>query len=528
MPNLVQGRRGSIPFVKIMKSNLDDPLTVPNTDTGKFCFNSEIQNVGYVKDIFAVEIDDATYPSSGGTALSPNHYYDPPGSDKNTCQIRIDSYRGGAGGPVQQWYFFYEYFNARYGFTFFPLVEYRPTINFSTNQFQGPYVDISGNDGSNGQIFSYIGSKSRTVLARDSGQSGPSGRNRPAISAYVSDPVGNPAVKRCLMTVFDLPIHSESIPNNATTPVSGQDVVKIAPGIARVALPGRTVADTNPLHYVLHEDRIPAKIMAAGTVTVAANATVNITTRLPMTALTYMDFICKKTSEPAFWHPPFIGSFTANANSFTYTMSGTTLSITSTCNFSIDIIYVVYADSGEVPTTGGSKILLKSNDGHGDYIQVKRPGSSDVASNLNDIMIDTRLVYLPILAEGFLNWTSDFPTVLSGSDLFKGVRKANVTVTNPDGLLLFPKVGAVYNLPAVATVFDEPSAVWGEHSVFVNNPSWAGQASGYSTWANMLSTTSVDLFAANNNPWTIQPGAAFYNSQLKGIRYYIFGIPQSL
>lgn len=531
MPKLAIGRRSTVPFAKIMKSNLDDPLTTPNTDTGKFYFNSEIQKVGYIKDIFSVEVDDATYPSSGGTSLSPNRYYSPSGSNKNTCQIMVESFRGGANGPVQRWYFYYEYFNAQYGFTFFPLVEYRPTINFSTNQFRGPYIDISGSGTTNGQIYSFIGSTSKTTLVHDSGFSGPAGRNRPAISAYVSDAVGNPAVKRCLMTVFDLPMHSEAIPDNSAAPVSGQEVVrfdKVSPGIARVALAGRTVTDTDASHFILHENRIPAKVMACGIVTVAANATVNITTRLPMTALTYMDFICKKTSEATFWHPPFIGSFTANANSFTYTMSGTTLAITSTCNFSIDIIYVVYADSGEAPTTGGKKIVLKGNDGTGDYVQVKRPGSSDLGPNLNDIMLDTRLTYLPILAEGFLNWPSDFPTVLSGSDLFKGVRKANITVPNPQGLLLFPKVGAVYNQAPLPQQDVEPTADWGDHSVFVNNGTWAGQATGYSTWANMLSATSVDLYASNNNPWTIQPSAAFYNSQLKGLRYYIFGIPQSL
>ncbi|TPJ86967.1 MULTISPECIES: hypothetical protein [unclassified Mesorhizobium] len=531
MPNLAIGERSGVPFAKIMKSNSDDPLTTPNTNTGKFYFNSEYQKVGYIKDIFAVEIDDATYPSSGGTALSPNKYYYPSGSNQNNCQIRIESFRGGAGGPCQNWYFFYEYFNSAYGFTFFPLVEYRPTINFSTNQFRGPYIDISGNSNSNGQIFSLTGSTSKTNIILSSGSSGPAARNRPAVSAFVSDPVGNPAVRRCLMTVFDLPMHSEAIPNNSATPASGQEVVridKVSPGIARVALPGRTVTDTDPNHYILHEGRIPAKVMASGVVTVAAGATVNITTRLPMTALTYMDYICKKTTEPTFWNPPFINSFTSNANSFTYTVSGTTLAITSTCGFSIDIIYAVYADSGEAPTTGGKKILLKGNDGTGDYVQVKRPGSSDLGPNLNDIMMDTRLTYLPILAEGFLNWTGDFPTVLSGSDLFKGVRSANITVPNPDGLMLFPKVGAVYNPPPSGGDFDEPSAVWGEHAVFVNNTTWAGQTAGYSIWSNILSSTSIDLYAANNNPWTIQPAAAFYNAQLKGLRYYIFGIPQSL
>ncbi|TGR34637.1 hypothetical protein EN845_01265 [Mesorhizobium sp. M8A.F.Ca.ET.202.01.1.1] len=519
-----------------MKSNLDDPMTTANTDTGKFYFNSEIQKVGYIKDIFAVDADFTTYPASGGTVSSPNNYYVPSGSNQNTCQIYIGCWQSG-GSNFQQWFFYQEYFAAQYGFTFYPLVESRPCINFTTNNFRGPFINISGNGSSNGTIFSYTSANSRTRLVRFSGSSGPSGRNRPALIipnvtfGLTDNSAASPAYKRCLITVFDLPMHSEAIPDNSTTPSSGQEVVrfdKVSPGIARVALAGRTVADTDASHYILHENRIPAKVMASGTITVGAFATATITTRLPMTNLTYMDYICKKTSESTFWHPPFIGSYSAHANDFTYTMSGTTLTIVSNCDVSIDIIYVVYADSGEAPTTGGKKILLKGNDGISDYVQVKRPGSSELGPNLNDIMLDTRLTYLPILAEGFLNWSSDFPTVLSGSDLFKGVRSANITVPNPQGLLLFPKVGAVYNLPTNTAAFGEPSAVWGEHGVFVNNATWAGKSTGWSTWANVLSSTSVDIFASNNNPDGIQPTAAFFDSQLKGARYYIFGVPQSL
>lgn len=240
-----------------------------------------------------------------------------------------------------------------------------------------------------------------------------------------------------------------------------------------------------------------------------------------------MDYLIKKTVESTYWNPPFIDNINAHANAFSYTVSGSTVTIVSSCDQSIDIVYVVYADSGEAPTTGGNKIVLEGNDGIGDYIQVKRPGSSDLVPNLNDIMLDTRLTYLPILAEGFLNWTSDFPTVLSGSDLFKGVRKATITVPNPNGLLLFPKIGSIYNPPAIHSAANEPSALWGQHRVFTNNATWAGQTAGYSTWANPTSLTTVDLYASGNNPWTIQPSASFYSSQLKGARYYIFGVPQT-
>ncbi|MER9164408.1 hypothetical protein [Mesorhizobium sp. M0715] len=532
MPKLAIGRRGSVPFAKIMKSNSDDPLTVPNTDTGKFYFNSENQKVGYIRDIFAVEPDFVTYSPSGGTGLSPNFYFIPSGSNKNTCQIMIKSWQN-AGHNFQRRLYFQEFFTAQYGIAFFPLVETRAALDYTTTKYRGPWVDLfTGSTTDKGQVYSYIGSTSRAMIEIDSGFGGPAARNRPCITtpSLTNNSGESDPIKRVLVTVFDLPMRDDAIPDNSAAPVSGQEVVRIdkqSSGIARVALPGRTVTDPDPNHFILHENRIPAKVMATGQVTVGAFATVNITTRMPLSDVTYMDFISKKTSEATFWHPPYIDSISAHGNDFTYTMSGSTLTIVSNCDVSMDIIYVVYADTGDAHTTGGKKIFLKSNDGIGDFIQIKRPGSSDLAPNLNDIMVDTRLTYLPILAEGFLNWTSDFPNVMSGSNRFKGVRMGNITVPNPDGLLLFPKVGAVYNLP-IASDYNEPSAIWGEHAVFVNDASWAGQTAGYSIWANILSPTSIDLYASNGNPYTIVGGASSYDASLKGVRYYILGLPPSL
>jgi len=515
------------PVIKGMIDASYDPVATPNSDMGKFFFNSENQKVGYIKDIFVVVPDFTAYPATG-SAISPTRYFYPSGSNKNNCQILVESFTA-SGKRYQRWNFFQDYFAAQYGYSFFPLVEVRSPSDGTTNKFQGPHVDLTG-AGTSGQIASYASNTCKTNRVIDTGSSGgPSGRNRPAVPVFVTEAGGNPNNIRGLVTVFDLPMHDEPIPNNASSPVAGDVIIDLtSPGTCRVALPGHSVTDPDPNNFILHENRIPAKILAAGQLTLAAGATAVITTRLPTTDRTYMDYLVKKSVETTFWTPPYIDNINAHANDFNYTVSGSTVTVVSTCDQSMDIFYVVYANSGEAPTTGGSQIFIGGNDGIGPYIQIKRPGSSDVAPNLNDIMLDTRLVYVPLLAEGFLNWPTDFPTVISGSDLFKGVRKATITVPNPQGLLLFPKVGAIFNPPAVTSAYDEPSAVWGEHRVFTLSGSWAGQTAGYSTWANPTSATSVDIFGSNNNPWTIQPSASYYSSQLKGLRYYIFGIPQSL
>ncbi|MFC3326199.1 hypothetical protein [Mesorhizobium cantuariense] len=523
-------KSGSGPVVKIMKNDADDPLAIPNANVGKFAFNSEIQTIGYIKDIFAVDVNFTTYPATGGTASSPNIYYLPSGANRENCQVRIRSWIF-SGNSFQVYEYYEAYFAATYGFTFFPLCEVRAALDYTTNKFRGPYVDLhEGAASGKGQVYSYTGYGSSTYSVLNSGYVGGSTFNRPCVTASATSSGATISIARTLVTVWDLPMREEAIPTFVATPVAGQEPIRINSSMCRVARPGYTIADTNLDHYILHENKIPAKILAAGEITVPTGGTATITTRLPVTSQTYMDFVARRQSETTFWHPPYISSMNESQSlDFTYVVSGSTVVITSASQYNLVVRYIICANSGAAPTTGGSNIGWRGTDGVGAFYQVKRPGSHDTAYNLDDIMLDTRLVYMPILAEGFLNWSGDFPTALSGGDRFKGVRKTNITVANPDGLLLFPKVGAVYNAPPNASDYNEPSAVWGKHVVFVNDSTWAGQSTGESTWINMLSETSVDIFASNNNPYLIaDSGVSYHNAQLKGVRYYIFGIPTSL
>src|SRR5690606_27482149 len=69
---------------------------------------------------------------------------------------------------------------------------------------------------------------------------------------------------KCVVTCFNLPDYNVPIPNHSTTPVAGQEVIRINSQMCRVALPGRTVDDPDPEHFILHEDKIPAKVLASG------------------------------------------------------------------------------------------------------------------------------------------------------------------------------------------------------------------------------------------------------------------------
>ncbi|MER9524080.1 hypothetical protein NKI96_10890 [Mesorhizobium sp. M0292] len=541
MPNFVMGADASGGFVKIMKNNADDPLTTPNSDTGKFAFNSEQpgSKVGFILDIIVVEPDFVAYPDGGTTFPFPDRFFLPAGTNSYTCEVMIESWHGSGGAKWQRWYYFPSYFANKYGLSYVPMCEGRGVVDYTAkNTFQGPHLDISASQVSgSGQIYSFVTNyrvnewMKTYATGSDLGQ-----HNRPSFSVQVSNAAGAVA-SRFLITVYALPAYDTAIPDYSGTPVSGQEVVRIdkgSGGIARVALPGYDVYNSDYKRFLLHEDYIPAKILAAGEVTVAAGATQVITTRFTLPNTTYMDFIVRRTGSTAtekfqFWSPPFIDNANLNQEcGFTYVVSGNTVTITSTADFSIVIRYMICANSGAAPTSGGKKILLMGNDGIGDYVQVKRPGSSDVAPNLDDIMVDTRLSYIPLLAEGFLNYNStDMPDTMS-APRFKGERKRSLVIPNPNGLLLFPKMGNIYTDTSVTSDYSEPFAMWGSHAVGIDAGSNSGKTTGWSTWANIIDETHLDLWSGGNNAYTYIGGASFYNNQIKGVRYYVFGIPPSL
>ncbi|ESX78479.1 hypothetical protein [Mesorhizobium sp. LSHC414A00] len=541
MPKLLYGLNGSVPVVKVMKDNADG-MSTPNSDTGKFAFNSEQggNRIGFILDIIVVEPDFVTYPT-GGTPSNPSRYYLPPGSNQNNSEITVSSWSN-SGTQFQFWSFFPSYFQNKYGISYVPLCETRqvlPSAYVAKNAFTGPALDLAtGQVSGSGQIYSYGQSFCRWMMQVDSGYNGGAGRNRPGIKVELTNNSGAPfVISRALLSVYALPATDDAIPDYSTVPVSGQEVVRCdtsSGGLFRIALPGRTIADPDLNHFLMHEDRIPAKILGAGEIAVASGGTAVITARFNLPLTTYMDYIVRRAGSTAtekfqFWHPPYIDSLNLNQEcGFTYVVSGNTITITSTADMDIVIRYMICANAGNVFSSGGKKIQLVGNDGIGDYWQIKRPGSSDVAPTLDDIMLDSRIVYAPLLAEGFLNFNStDMPDTMS-APRFKGERKRSLVIPNPNGLLLFPKVGAVYNQVSNDADYNEPLTMWNEHGVGVNVGSDSGKTVGYSVWANIIDETHLDIWSGGNNAYTYLGGTSFYDNTIKGVRYYVFGIPPSL
>lgn len=509
------------PYLRIAYDNATDLKNEPASSLGKFQFDSFQTKLSYLWDI-KTDVYDPTWNGGYlGAWYFFNNYNRTIGSsnvaDAPTCGAT--SRWASSGGGTWKVYYHLNWWS----FGYLPIFEWRSTI--ATNTYNGASVDYTQfNIGGFGKVISTSSYFSEATALFDANIYG-SGNSREAYSLTLRNLGTN---FNYVTSVFQLPARNDALPSFSTAPVSGQNVLLINPTVARLALPGRTVTDPNPDHYIFHENKIPAKIMKAGDVNVAGSGTATIICPLPLGPLTYMDFHVRKQTDSEFWNPPFFDSIASDGTyAFKYEVQSDRVVITNLTATPIAVRYVIFADSDAAYTSGGSKILLKGNDGAQDYLQIKRPGSSDVATGLNDIIIDTRLAYLPIIAEGFLNWTADFPTVVTGSDRFKGERMATVNFSNPDPKLMpFVKQGIVFASDSGPTA--PITLVYGQHKVFTDAGSWTGRTSAQSSWAN-LHDTSVDFYMAGANPFTVDSGgAAFPSSAALGLRYYVFGIPQSL
>lgn len=521
------------PVLRIMKDATYDPLTTPPTDYGKMSFDSRTTKIGYVYDIYTQGYDNRY--RSGGYAFANGDLNTVVATGnvlatadacmiwKTTAQGQQDFYMSAGWWP----------------FGYLPIVEYRNRTGATAGVFDGPSVSyFTANNV--GYVVSTVAYYCQTNMVSTGGTP----LQKELYQLPLQDST-NASISRYnwQLSVLQLPARADALPDYSTTPTPGQTQLLLSATTARFALAGRDVSSTNPDHFIFHENKIPAKIMAAGDVNISGNGTVDILCPLPLTEFTYMDFHIKKQADAEFWHPPFYNGVSSAGNyKISYQVKSDRITVTNPTSTAVTVRYIIFADSEAAYTTGGTQIYRQGNDGTRNFTQIKRPGSSDVAPSLNDIIVDSRLAYLPILAQGFLNWSSDFPTTITGSERYKGERKATVSVTNPSpNLKLFCKTLVVFPSPTSPN-----GIIGGLHRVFTDlgSGSWIGRASCDSCWANIhAAEDGVDFYMSGDNPLSIHYNGSGYDVSYAqrwagannfpitpplGLRYYIFGIPQSL
>jgi len=203
--------------------------------------------------------------------------------------------------------------------------------------------------------------------------------------------------------LWQLPSTNAASPFPSSTGSVGR-ILK-TPSALRVPRAGYLVSDTNPFHHILHEALRPAKVVAAGRVSLGAGGSVTIP--LPGVATTNL-FVGGQFSEAgATVVQPFLveAGYTGNPveRRVQVAIGSGYIVIRERSGYAADVSYYVIAEDQSAPTSGGGGSFIRSGGTGADrYFQIVRPGAS-AAPSMTDILVDSRWQTMPLIAEGFVS-----------------------------------------------------------------------------------------------------------------------------
>ncbi|NGN45189.1 hypothetical protein G6N74_29485 [Mesorhizobium sp. CGMCC 1.15528] len=490
--------------VKVMKDNADNPNTTPNTDFGKFLFNSETQDIGYITGLWSIPF--SAFQSSGSTPV-----YGPAGSTSANA-LYYTRFLGNRNG----WFSVNRIFGA-------PPYSFNPMIEIRLRQSNGRYsagasryttYDTGSNSGVHVTAPGYVSRGG--VTEAENGWT-------PGGWVYYNTAPAADSGGTYVHTVWELPCDNVAVGSPTATPVVGQCNVRINPTTTKVSRPGFDVGSATGRQLILDSDRVYAKVLKADEITIAAGGTATITSPVPIPATAYLDWNWYFTGGSVIWPPATTGQVAANTeNGLEYSISGSTVTVYNTGGESITVRYMLCADSDDtVPSIGGSEVYRMI----GNDVQIKVPGSSDSSPKLRDILLDTRFSYIPIIAEG---WITPSDCTESATSTRFGNKAKTISFTNT-GFTPFVKMIVKQNSSNTGLQYREPRS---RMLVFYGSSglNWTQGAEGT---VAQITNSSVKFHMATGAPTWINPtspNSGIYDSSDDplGIRYYIFGIPTSL
>lgn len=509
------------PVLKLMRNDVDHPFTTPNTDYHKFAFNSEIGSLSYLLGMYKVERGGPTVYPPGTNYFNPNIYYPEPWH-------RVETYGSGTGYVETH----HIDFAMKYGLSYEPITELRK-VDIATGRVESHVHAWENSQLNAGTAIYWSGG------AFDAGATGALPPNRtlwfPGNAGtghfYIASTWEFPGTN----VAYDLP----SLP-----PVSGQKVLWLRDDRARMTRPGYDVDTAIGRQFIFDSDRIPAKVLKAGELTLPVGGTVDVmlTPGLPPPGeLIYVDSICRYTGsgETYYRHPAFRPTTFSNwweeGPTYDYKVLSDRIQFISNNPREVLVRYLIVADDA-VRTTGGNAAVIRGSEALG-YSQICRPGAQN-PPRLGDIIVDSRLHQIPVVAQGFIPW-ADFSTATDQPQM--GTHRAPDVAVSNTGFFLFPKFSVVMPLPggsggdsygAVPTTFRFQNAP--------NIGNWNGQLRKSSVTAR-VENGYVRFYASPNSPdqvyWRASPsgtppnppeGFVYHGSPPLGVRYYVLAIPNSL
>lgn len=509
------------PVIKIMAHPSYDPLGTPNSHVGKFLFNSENAEIGYGDLEYPVTIPINTYPLAEGVD------YDIP----NSAAPKI---RTTATGSLMGWGAVLRYFpnNIYPQKNAFPFIV-RDASNWQQawTMFNGKYkgdtsdrytitrrgtgdplaemcVPVQTGAAWSVQAYPY-------VMPQSTGDTASSGRLG-WVEAASKPALGTP---RYAFYQLDLPVDSSPYPTVLPrAPVAGQNILRIDYARAKMSKSGFNVDTATADQLIFDSNKIPMKVIRASEVTINAGATEDVPLGAAYSPNILVDYLVKKSGAANMWIPawPDTSAFNEFLN-VEYRIIGSTMRLWNRSAVRVDVRYVVMAADDLGGSTGSAAVLETVA---GSRFILRRPGSA--GTRLRDTIIDSRLAYLPIVAQDWVPASS-----FVASDIAQvGPRMHTVTWSNTGFKpYVLARLARRHKTQTTKVVYQDFFGKWMERDNTFSN----------STFMCRLTDTSARFYCTvvaggREDAWALTQG---FGQRLPlyetiGLRYYIFAIPTSL
>lgn len=509
MVSLFTGWRSGVgPVLKVLKFDEDDPLTLSNAATERFYFNSEAQNLSYVLSHFQTErrLNKTDYPN-GSYVLQTGPLGNQWVMGSSTGSFDVNNY------------------------TIFGLIDRMPDlagiIPFAECKFvaNDGTVRILYNNKPSSTALYYQSVTNTAVTANvypEAHQGKFAYQGIPASYGYsgwaiipTNQSAGHVAYisgDQDFMTamVWDLPCNNVPIPKPDATPVKGQLALLINRQTVKLARPGFSVDSAIGRQLILDSDRTPIKVVMMGTTpsippgsSFFAPKPADIDFDLSPSMI--CDPICSLNGWDFAIPPVNLNGGLSQERTWAYYKvepGGIRFSVTGT--HAVTIRYMLYATGLEGRSSGGSLVTRKLSNGH---IQIKRPGSSDVAPSYNDILLDTRFSAVSVIADGYVARSS----FTSGASVnWRYGNLGHRIDFDSDGLFTFPKV--IYDF---GNFYRN-----GTHDMYIWPNGGVVEVLRYSTSTVVRDNHIVMHMSPGNSPG---PNVASHFPDPVGARYFILG-----
>lgn len=516
----IGNKSGVGPVMKVMADAAYDPLSTPNTDYHKYLFNSEVQELAYAYDSYAISWANTYWTSKSAN----NWYYEPSGRTSSNCDLAV--YMGGSTALIYVTFCFDRLSDLSYRSMVFHL---RDRSNWLSNWSAQSYAYPGSSDTRYASFDKNIidtTDRATFLFGVDLGR-GCRSDDRLSSNYHLNNTTDNSWFQHIGLTYStaatpietgfietELPVENDPYPSVVGSFVANKKILKISPTVVKLAKPGYDVDTATQEQLILSSDKVPMKIARAGSFTLAAGATTNIDIDYPITTKALVMDQVNVTGQ-GLRLPPYPDNNTQEIK-LEHRIVGQQLQYRNQSAVSLDCRFFVLTEDGSGTSSGSAKVV----ENFGSYTQIRRPGSN--AQYDKDVLLDTRCASVPIVAQGWVPVAS----ITAGSDVARyGTHVYSVSLSNSGfkPLVLAQAKYALNNAPG--------KHVW--QGFFAKNIEIYSQMSA-STFMATITDTQVKFYVDKTGSRyedAYRIGSYYLTASrmtLVGFRYYIFAIPNSL